>query len=82
MTTQELNNTLTQYAQEDINYSKENGSHMIAQTNEGTVTISNIGEVFQAHNGLGKQLTKAISENEMIQFMISAYDVSEVVIED
>tara|TARA_B110000046_G_C12744605_1_gene294111 strand:- start:19 stop:267 length:249 start_codon:yes stop_codon:yes gene_type:complete len=78
MTRAELNNTLVEYAKEDLGYAKESGSMMISETLKGCITIENIGEVFQAYNRNNEQLTGAMLEEQMINWLVQQYDVSEV----
>ena len=78
MTQSQLNNTLVEYAQEDLGYAKESGSMMVTETIVGNITIENIGDIYQAYNSLGEQLTGAIVEERMINWLTQQYDVSAV----
>jgi hypothetical protein len=82
MTRAELNNTLVEYAKEDLGYAKESGAMSVTDTLKGCITIENIGEVFQAYNTNGEQLTGAMLEEQMINWLIQQYDVSLVELED
>ena len=82
MTRVELNETLVAYAKEDLGYSKESGSMMISETLKGCITMENIGEVFQAYNSLGEQLTGPILEEQMINWLVQQYDTSAVEVVD
>tara|TARA_R110000737_G_scaffold3124_1_gene10837 strand:- start:361 stop:609 length:249 start_codon:yes stop_codon:yes gene_type:complete len=82
MTRADLNNTLVEYAKEDLGCAKESGEAIISETLKGCITIANIGEVFQAYNRDGEQLTGAILEEQMINWLTQQYDVSAVELED
>ena len=78
MTQSQLNNTLVEYAQEDLGYAKESGSMMISETIVGNITIENIGDIYQAYNSFGEQLTGTIAEERMINWLTQQYDISAV----
>ena len=75
MTRVELNETLVAYAKEDLGYSKESGSMMISETLKGCITMENIGEVFQAYNSLGEQLTGPMNVEKMVNWLSNTYQI-------
>ena len=82
MTRADLNNTLTEYANEDLGYAKESGSMMISETLSGSITINFEDEVYQAFNSLGEALTGQMNHDRMINWLTQQYDVSAVELED
>ena len=82
MTRAELNQTLTEYANEDLGYSKESGSMMISETLSGSITINFEDEVYQAFNSLGEALTGQMNHDRMVNWLKSQYDISAVELED
>ena len=78
----ELNNTLVEYANEDLGYARTSGSIAIADTLRGLITINCTMNIYKAFNSLGEALTGDINEERMTNWLISQYDTTAVELED
>jgi len=66
---------LLDYAQEDINYAKKQGSIMITDTVYGLLTIEKNGNTYVARNNQNHMLTGLCMENDMVEFIAESYTI-------
>lgn len=77
MQNQEIKKALTEYATEDTNIAKENGSMAITGTKIGVITLNFNNGWFIALNNMAVELTGTCTQQEMIDWLIDQYEVVE-----
>lgn len=75
MTTQEINNELKLYAQEDTQLAIQGGAMSVTDTKVGVINLNYDNNMFEAFNNMGEALTGKMNRENMINWLVSQYIV-------